>query len=82
LPSAGGIGAMPWLAPLGCRDRVFCGYRRLLFVDKVGAGVFAGLKITTNILMSLAIVHFVAGTFAKWQSFVGEKPKRIKHTGL
>jgi transporter family-2 protein len=27
-------------------------------VDKVGAGPFAGLTITANILMSLAIGHF------------------------
>jgi hypothetical protein len=30
----------------------------LLFVNKVGAGAFAGLTITANILMSLAIDHF------------------------
>jgi transporter family-2 protein len=30
----------------------------LLFVDKIGAGVFAGLTITANILMSLAVDQF------------------------
>ena len=30
----------------------------LLFVNKVGAGAFAGLTITANILMSLAVDHF------------------------
>jgi bacterial/archaeal transporter family-2 protein len=30
----------------------------LLFVQKVGAGAFAGLTITANILMSLAIDNF------------------------
>jgi bacterial/archaeal transporter family-2 protein len=30
----------------------------LLLVEKVGAGAFAGLTITANILMSLAIDHF------------------------
>jgi transporter family-2 protein len=30
----------------------------LMFVDRVGAGPFAGLTITENILMSLAIDHF------------------------
>ena len=30
----------------------------LLFVDKVGAGAFAGLTITANILMSLAVDQF------------------------
>ncbi len=34
---------------------MICG---LLFVDKVGAGAFAGLTITANILMSLAIDQF------------------------
>ena len=29
-----------------------------MFVNKVGAGPFAGLTITANILMSLAIDHF------------------------
>jgi transporter family-2 protein len=32
--------------------------RSLLFVGKVGAGAFAGLTITANILMSLVIDHF------------------------
>jgi len=30
----------------------------LLFVDKIGAGPFAGLTITANILMSLAVDYF------------------------
>jgi transporter family-2 protein len=30
----------------------------LLFVSKVGAGAFAGLTITANILMSLVVNHF------------------------
>jgi len=30
----------------------------LLFVDKIGAGPFAGLAITANILMSLVIDRF------------------------
>jgi transporter family-2 protein len=30
----------------------------LLFVDKVGAGAFAGLTITANIIMSLVIDQF------------------------
>jgi len=34
---------------------VVCG---LLFVDKIGAGPFAGLTITANILMSLLIDKF------------------------
>lgn len=58
MPTADGIAGMPWWAPLGGvvgALAVICG---LLFVDKVGAGAFAGLTITANILMSLAIDQF------------------------
>lgn len=58
MPTAEGIAGMPWWAPLGGLVgalAVVCG---LLFVDKVGAGAFAGLTITANILMSLAIDQF------------------------
>ena len=58
MPTAHGIAGMPWWAPLGGivgALAVICG---LLFVDKVGAGAFAGLTITANILMSLAIDQF------------------------
>ena len=47
LPTAEGIGATPWWAPLG---------------GVVGA--FAGLTITANILMSLAIDHFGLSVFS------------------
>ncbi len=46
---------MPWWAPLGGAFAVVAG---LLFVNKVGAGAFAGLTITANILMSLLIDQF------------------------
>jgi transporter family-2 protein len=58
LPTAEGISAMPWWAPLGGLFGAFAVVAGLLFVDKVGAGTFAGLTITANILMSLAIDHF------------------------
>jgi bacterial/archaeal transporter family-2 protein len=58
LPSADGVLSMPWWAPLGGLIGAFAVVAGLLFVDKVGAGVFAGLTITANILMSLAIDHF------------------------
>ncbi len=57
LPSGDEVGTMAWWAPLGGLVgslAVVCG---LLFVDKVGAGPFAGLTITANILMSLAVDH-------------------------
>lgn len=55
LPSAEGVNAMPWWAPLGGLVGAFAVIAGLLFVDKVGAGAFAGLTITANILMSLVI---------------------------
>jgi transporter family-2 protein len=58
MPTAAGIGGMPWWAPLGGVIGAFAVIAGLLFVDKVGAGTFAGLTITANILMSLAIDHF------------------------
>ena len=58
LPTMDGIGTMPWWAPLGGLVGAFAVVAGLLFVDKVGAGAFAGLTITANILMSLAIDKF------------------------
>lgn len=53
-----GIAGMPWWAPLGGLVGAFAVIAGLLFVDRVGAGAFAGLTITANILMSLAIDHW------------------------
>ena len=58
LPSLERLAAMPWWAPLGGVIGAGAVITGLLFVDKVGAGPFAGLTITANILMSLAIDHF------------------------
>lgn len=58
LPSAKGVAGMPWWAPLSGLAGAFAVIMGLLFVEKVGAGPFAGLTITANILMSLAIDHF------------------------
>lgn len=58
LPTLDGVTAMPWWSPLGGVIGAFAVVAGLLFVDRVGAGVFAGLTITANILMSLAIDHF------------------------
>ena len=57
-PTAAGVSSTPWWAPLGGLIGAFAVVAGLLFVDKVGAGAFAGLTITANILMSLAIDHF------------------------
>ena len=58
MPTADGIAGMAWWAPLGGIIGSFAVIAGLLFVDKVGAGAFAGLTITANILMSLAVDHF------------------------
>ncbi len=55
LPSADSVTQMPWWAPLGGLVGAFAVVAGLLFVGKVGAGAFAGLTITANILMSLVI---------------------------
>lgn len=58
MPTLEGIEKMPWWAPLGGLIGGVAVIAGLLFVDRVGAGAFAGLTITANILMSLAIDHF------------------------
>lgn len=58
LPTARGLASMPWWAPLGGLLGAFAVIMGLLFVDKIGAGPFAGLTITANILMSLAVDQF------------------------
>lgn len=55
LPTLDGVAQMPWWAPLGGLIGAFAVVAGLIFVSKVGAGAFAGLTITANILMSLVI---------------------------
>ena len=58
MPTAQGLAGMPWWAPLGGLMGAFAVFMGLLFVNKIGAGPFAGLTITANILMSLLIDQF------------------------
>lgn len=58
LTTTKGLAEMPWWAPLGGLVGAFAVIAGLLFVGKVGAGAFAGLTITANILMSLAVDRF------------------------
>ena len=58
MPAAESMSQMPWWAPLGGLVGAFAVVAGLLFVGKVGAGAFAGLTITANILMSLIIDKF------------------------
>ena len=58
LPTLQGLASMPWWAPLGGLVGAFAVVAGRVFVDKVGAGAFAGLTISANILMSLVIDKF------------------------
>ena len=58
MPVSESLSQMPWWAPLGGLIGAFAVVAGLLFVGKVGAGAFAGLTITANILMSLVIDKF------------------------
>jgi transporter family-2 protein len=58
MPTAESMSQMPWWAPLGGLVGAFAVVAGLMFVGKVGAGAFAGLTITANILMSLVIDKF------------------------
>ncbi len=58
LPTTESLSQMPWWAPLGGLIGSFAVVAGLMFVSKVGAGAFAGLTITANILMSLVIDKF------------------------
>ena len=58
LPTSATLSQMPWWAPLGGLVGAFAVVAGLIFVGKVGAGAFAGLTITANILMSLIIDKF------------------------
>ena len=58
LPTVASLSQMPWWAPLDGLVGAFAVVAGLLFVGKVGAGAFAGLTITANILMSLVIDKF------------------------
>lgn len=55
LPTQKDLAEMPWWAPLGGLIGAFAVIAGLFFVGTVGAGTFAGLTITANILMSLII---------------------------
>jgi transporter family-2 protein len=48
IPSAKGIAAMPWWAPLGGLMGTFAVIMGPLLVNKIGAGPFAGLIITAT----------------------------------
>lgn len=58
LPTAEGLSRMPWWAPLGGIIGAVAVVTGLLFVDRVGAGPFAAMTVSANLVMSVAIDHF------------------------
>ena len=58
MPTAKGVAGMPWWAPVGGLLGAVAVVAGLLFVDKIGAGPFAGLTITANLVMSLLVDQF------------------------
>ena len=58
LPTAQGLAAMPWWAPLGGIIGAFAVVTGLLFVDRVGAGPFAAITVSANLIMSVIIDQF------------------------
>jgi bacterial/archaeal transporter family-2 protein len=58
LPTVDGIAAMPWWAPLGGIIGAFAVVTGLLFVNRVGAGPFAALTVSANLIMSVVIDQF------------------------
>jgi bacterial/archaeal transporter family-2 protein len=58
LPTVAGIAGMPWWAPLGGiigALAVVCG---LLFIGTIGAGTYAALTVSANLITSLVIDHY------------------------
>lgn len=58
LPTAAALEGMPWWAPLGGIIGAFAVVAGLLFVGTIGAGTYAALTVSANLLMSLLIDHF------------------------
>lgn len=58
LPNRAALSSMPWWAPLGGLAGAGAVIAGLMFVNRVGAGTFAGLTITANLFMSLLIDRF------------------------
>lgn len=64
LPTAESVTGMPWWAPLGRVVSAFAVVTGLLFVDKIGAGTFAGFMIKTNIQTLWQLTNSVSGSTA------------------
>jgi bacterial/archaeal transporter family-2 protein len=58
LPTVAGIAGMPWWAPLGGIIGAVAVVAGLLFIGTVGAGTYAALTVTANLITSILIDHF------------------------
>jgi transporter family-2 protein len=58
LPTAATLAGMPWWAPIGGLVGALQVYMGLTQVNKVGAGLFMGITVTSALIASLAIDHF------------------------
>lgn len=58
LPTTQNLMGMPWWAPLGGLVGALQVYMGLTQVNKVGAGLFMGVTVTSALIASLVIDHF------------------------
>ena len=58
LPTTVNLAGMPWWAPLGGLVGALQVYMGLTQVNKVGAGLFMGVTVTSALIASLVIDHF------------------------
>ncbi len=58
LPTVAGLANMPWWAPLGGIVGAVAVVAGLLYIGTVGAGTYAALTVSANLLMSILIDHF------------------------
>lgn len=58
LPTVAGLAGMPWWAPLGGIVGALAVVAGLLFIGTIGAGTYAALTVSANLLTSILIDHF------------------------
>jgi bacterial/archaeal transporter family-2 protein len=58
LPTTKDLASMPWWAVIGGLVGAVQAYAGLTLVNKIGAGTFVGLTVTSALIMSLVIDHF------------------------
>ena len=58
LPTTANLAGMPWWAPIGGLVGALQVYMGLTQVNKVGAGLFMGVTVTSALIASLVIDHF------------------------